>query len=110
MSCQKEREENHYCHLCQYFTSRKEDLESHLGYKHKIGKMFFHYVGKNRNPDGSGTQKSSQKLEPTHKNTTQVYSCILVRCWTVILRHSEGILKTHMVKAHEEEKEKDYLS
>ena len=24
---------NHYCHLCQYFTSRKEDLDNHLGFK-----------------------------------------------------------------------------
>ena len=36
----------HNCPKCTYYTMRKEDLENHMGYKHKIGKMHFCYIGK----------------------------------------------------------------
>ena len=72
--------------------------------------MFFCYVGKCRNPDGSGTQKSSKiKLEPTHRTQHKgvfLHPCEVLDC--DFKTDSEGILKTHMVKSHGEEKEKDF--
>ena len=36
----------HNCPKCTYYTMRKEDLKNHMGYKHKIGKMHYCYIGK----------------------------------------------------------------
>ena len=101
---------NHYCHLCQYFTSRKEDLDNHLGFKHEIGKLYFCYVGKCRKADGSGTQKSSKKNLNQHIRTQHkgvfLHPCKVLNC--EFRTDSEGIFKTHMVKVHGDDKEKDF--
>ena len=101
---------NHYCHLCQYFTSRKEDLDNHLGFKHQIGKLYFCYVGKCRKADGLGTQKEflrnlNQHIRTQHKGVF-LYPCKVLNC--EFRTDSEGIFKTHMVKVHVDDKEKDF--
>ena len=102
---------NHYCHLCQYFSSRKEDLTNHLGFKHCIGKQHFCYIGDCRKPGGSGSRKSSKKNLKQHIRTMHkgvfLHPCEVLDC--DFKTESEGILKTHMVKTHGEQKEKDYI-
>ena len=74
----------HNCPKCTYYTMRKEDLENHMGYKHKIGKMHYCYIGKCKKIDGSGTQKSSkrnlkQHIRQQHKGI-YLHQCEVMSC------------------------------
>ena len=100
----------HNCPKCTYYTMRKEDLDNHMGYKHQIGKMHFCYIGKCKKSDGSGTQKSSKKnlrqhIRQQHKGI-YLYQCEVMAC--DYKTDSQGLLKTHMVRVHGEDKEKEY--
>ena len=55
----------HNCHKCTFFSYRKADLEDHLGFKHKIGKLHMCFIGKCKG-DGLGAQMSSQKNLKQH--------------------------------------------
>ena len=101
---------NHYCHLCQYYTSRKEDLTNHLGYKHSIGKQYFCNVGTCKTASPKGKKMSSKKNLSQHIRTKHkgvyLHPCEVLDC--DFKTDSEGILKTHMVKTHGDDKDQEY--